>query len=253
MPPRPLTIHPVTGLPEFMPGDDLAAAFWGAVQAQGLALAEGDVVVVAQKAVSKCEGSRMALSAIDPSPFARYWAEKWGKDPRQVEIVLRESRRIVRMERGLIIAETRHGYVCANAGVDLSNAGTAEGVAILLPEDPDRSARTLRERIRDLSGRSVAVIVADTFGRPWRSGLVQVALGAAGLLPVRDYRGKTDADGRELKSTEIALADELASAADLVCGKVHRVPIAVIQGYEAPPGEADGRALIRPPEMDLFR
>jgi len=256
-PPAPVSIHPVPGLPEVRPGDDRGALLAGALAGLPLPLRDGDVVVVAQKVVSKAEGSRVALSAVEPSPAARQWGEAWDKDPRQVEVVLRESRRIVRMERGVIIAETRHGFVCANAGVDLSNSG-GEELAILLPEDPDRSAAALRARLGRGSGEGgrdaeIAVIVADTFGRPWRVGLTQVALGVAGLEPLLDLRDSPDVDGRTLHATLIAVADELASAADLVCGKTSRVPAAVVRGYPYRPAGGSGRALIRAAEMDLFR
>jgi coenzyme F420-0:L-glutamate ligase / coenzyme F420-1:gamma-L-glutamate ligase len=260
----PVTIHPVQGLPEVRPGDDLAALLLAALRAQGLAPASGDVLVIAQKVVSKAEGSRVALAELQPSPRALEWARAWDKDARLIELVLRESRRIVRMERGVIIAETHHGFVCANAGVDLSNAGAPEGgeeVAILLPEQPDRSAELLREALRAGTGADVAVIVADTFGRPWRVGLTQVALGVAGLAPLVDYRDSPDTDGRELHATVIAVADELACAADLVCGKTRRVPAAIVRGYQRrpdegaahAPGPSGGQALLRQPELDLFR
>lgn len=253
-----LSIWPVRGLPELLPGDDLAALLLDALRAQGTLPQTGDVLVVAQKAVSKAEGSRVALSAVQPSPQAQEWAEQWGKDARQVEVVLRESARIVRMERGLIISETRHGFVCANAGVDHSNAGADGDVAILLPEDPDRSASLLRAAVLDATGAQIGVIVSDSFGRPWRTGLTQVALGVAELPPLLDLREGQDADGRPLVATEIALADELACAADLVCGKTARVPAALIRGADlsAPVAEgaaATGQALLRDPAMDLFR
>lgn len=263
-------VYPVAGLPEVRPGDDLAALLGGALAGRVLPPAEeappdaGDALVVAQKVVSKAEGSWVALEAVQPGPFARQWAQQWGRDPRLVELVLRESRRIVRMERGVIIAETHHGFICANAGVDLSNTGVAPEaggeVAVLLPEDPDRSAALLREGLaRHLgvtAGAAPAVIVADTFGRPWRVGLTQVALGTAGLAPLLDLREGLDADGRPLHATVIAVADQIACAADLVCGKTARVPAALVRGA-APqppaPGNADGRALLREPGMDLFR
>lgn len=253
----PITVYPLEGLPEVRPGDDLPRLMVQALAARKMPLRDGDVVVVAQKVVSKAEGSRVALAAIEPSPYARRWAERWGKDPRMVELVLRESRRIVRMERGVIIAETHHGYVCANAGVDLSNSG-AEEFAILLPEDCDRSAAVLRDRLRAHCGKDgadveLAVIVADTFGRPWRVGLTQVALGVAGLAPLVDYRDTPDVDGRQMHATVIAVADELACVADLVCGKTRRVPAAIVRGYPLPKGEGNGGALIRAAEMDLFR
>lgn len=256
---QPVAIHPVPGLPEVRPGDDLAALLLNALHEAGLGPATGDVLVVAQKVVSKAEGSRVALADVEPSPVARQWAEQWGKDARLVELVLRESRRVVRMERGVLITETHHGYVCANAGVDLSNAGAGDAgeLAILLPEDPDRSAARLREAIAAATGADVGVIVADTFGRPWRVGLTQVALGVAGLAPLVDLREGQDVDGRTLHATIIAVADQLACAADLVCGKTRRVPAAVIRGWPRPEGpgapEAPGSVLLRAPEMDLFR
>ncbi|MCZ6626982.1 MAG: coenzyme F420-0:L-glutamate ligase [SAR324 cluster bacterium] len=248
----PVTIYPVTGLPEVKPGDNLAELLLRALQAQGLPLEDQDVLVVAQKVVSKAEGNRVPLADIEPSPRARDWAERWERDARMVELVLRESRRIVRMERGLIITETRHGFICANAGIDLSNSGEDE-MAVLLPEDSDRSARRLREDIRERCGRDVAVIVADSFGRPWRSGLTQVALGLAGLEPLADLRGEPDADGRPLHVTIIALADELASAADLVCGKINRVPMGIVRGFTGKRGEGSGQDLLRDADQDLFR
>jgi coenzyme F420-0:L-glutamate ligase/coenzyme F420-1:gamma-L-glutamate ligase len=251
-PPPVLTIHPLAGLPEVLPGDDLAALLCDSAARAGLALAAGDVLVVAQKVVSKAEGARIALAGVTPSQRAREWASQWGKDPRQVEVVLRESKRILRMERGILIAETRHGFVCANAGVDLSNSG-GEDIAILLPEDPDRSARLLRDAIRRRTGVDTGVIVADSFGRPWRQGLTQAALGVAGLAPLLDLRGERDTEGRPMHVTVIAVADELACAADLACGKTRRIPAAVIRGYSGPARDGNGRELLRPEKEDLFR
>jgi coenzyme F420-0:L-glutamate ligase / coenzyme F420-1:gamma-L-glutamate ligase len=249
--PRPVHIIPLTGLPEVAPGDDLARLLVEAAQQQRLVITQGDVFVVAQKAVSKAEGRIVCLESIQPSERAEQWAAEYQKDPRAVEIVLRESSRIVRMERGVIIAETRHGFVCANAGVDVSNV--PGGTALLLPEDPDRSARTLQEQLERAFGVHVAVIISDTFGRPWREGLVNVALGVAGMPPLADYRGQSDAHGNKLQATVIALADELAAAGGLVLGKLNRVPAAVLQGLAAPPGSGSGRELIRAAERDLFR
>ncbi len=248
----PLTVWPVSGLPEVLPGDDLAALIAAAAQSSDLALEDDDVVVVAQKIVSKAEDARVALATVTPSTFAIRWGEQWDRDPRLVELVLRESRRIVRMERGLIIAETRHGFVCANAGIDLSNTG-GEGIAILLPEDPDRSARNLRDGLRKHTGRQVAVILADTFGRPWRRGLTQVAIGVAGLLPLINLRDTPDADGRTLQATELAAADQLADAAELVIGKASRLPVAIVRNYSGPRGEGNASELVRSAEDDLFR
>jgi coenzyme F420-0:L-glutamate ligase/coenzyme F420-1:gamma-L-glutamate ligase len=178
------------------------------------------------------------------------WAQEWGKDSRVIELVLREAKRIIRMERGVIIAETSHGFVCANTGIDLSNA--ADGTAILLPEDPDASARALQTRLGENLGVDIGVIISDTFGRPWREGLVNVALGVAGVAALIDYRGERDANGKLLQATIIALADELASAAELVMGKADRVPVAIIRGV-ARASNGSGRDLIRPEEKDLFR
>lgn len=250
--PAPITILPVEGLPEVRPGEELPRLLADALALHGPVPQTGDVLVVAQKVVSKAEGARVALASVEPTPFALRWAKEWDRDPRVVELVLRESRRIVRMERGLIIAETRHGFVCANAGIDLSNSGE-EDWAVLLPEDCDRSAAEIRAGLRRRFGQEVAVIVADSFGRPWRAGLTQVALGVAGLAPLIDLRGRHDGDGRPLHVTVIAVADELAAAADLVCGKINRVPAAIVRGYPFEPGEGGGQEIVRPSELDLFR
>ena len=251
MPPE-VRLIGLTGLPEVKPGDNLAACIAEAAARQGLALQDGDVLVVTQKVVSKAEGRLVDLRTVEPSDLARRIAAETGKDPRQVEVVLRESRRIVRMDRGVIITETKHGFVCANAGVDFSNVPGQETVA-LLPEDPDASASRLREGVRTHADAEVAVIISDTFGRPWRLGLTDVAVGVAGLRPIRDYTGTADSEGRELRVTAVAVADELAAAAELVMGKVDRVPVAVIRGYPFERGEGTARELIRPAELDLFR
>ena len=241
-----LEILGVTGLPEVRPGDDL-----GHLIADHAQLRDGDVVVVAQKVVSKAEGRVVRLPDVRPGEEARRHAERLGADPRLIQVVLDESVRIVRAER-VLITETRHGFVCANAGVDHSNV-PGDDVVTLLPEDCDASAVRLRERLRELTGREVAVIVADTFGRAWRLGIANVALGLAGTAAMLDYRGLSDDHGLEMTATVIAVADELACAAELAMGKTSRVPVAVIRGWraEAPPGT--GRELIRPAELDLFR
>lgn len=241
----------VEGLPEVQEGDDLGALIVEAMRAQGTPPAAGDVLVVTQKVVSKAEGRVVDLAAVEPSAFARQIAETWDKDARQVEVVLRESRRIVRMDRGVLICETRHGLVCANAGVDASNA--AAGRVVLLPEDPDASARRVRDRVRELTGCDVAVIVSDTFGRPWRNGLVNVAIGLAGMAALEDYSGQTDPAGYELRVTQMCWPDELAAAAELVMGKLDRVPVAVVRGLSWRPAEGSARELVREPEKDLFR
>jgi coenzyme F420-0:L-glutamate ligase/coenzyme F420-1:gamma-L-glutamate ligase len=205
--------------------------------------------VVAHKVVSKAEGRVIALSELEPSAQARDLAG--GEDPRRLEAILRESVRLVRTRPPLVIAETRHGLVCASAGVDASNAPEA-GTLVLLPEDPDASAARIRERLRELTGRDVAVVVSDSFGRAWRQGTTDVAIGCAGLAPLLDLKGKRDATGYELHATMIAVADQLAGAADLVKGKLERVPVAVIRGYDAQ-GDGTARQLVMPPERDLFR
>jgi coenzyme F420-0:L-glutamate ligase/coenzyme F420-1:gamma-L-glutamate ligase len=250
-----IALHPLPGIPEVVAGDDLAELIVAAAARAGVALSDADVLVVTQKIVSKAEGRVVELASVQPSERAREWAARWGKDPRQVELVLRESAEIVRMaDGGLIISRTRHGLVCANAGVDLSNVGGGE-VATLLPEDPDASARGLRERIAELAGVHPAVVISDTFGRPWRLGIVNVAIGSAGIEALWDMRGMPDAQGREMRSTLVAVADELASAADLAGGKVEQLPVVVVRGYpwraaaEPDPGT---RPLIMPREQDLF-
>jgi coenzyme F420-0:L-glutamate ligase / coenzyme F420-1:gamma-L-glutamate ligase len=240
------------GIGEVMPGDDLAALIASAADSSGLFLADDDVVVVTQKIVSKAEGRLLELSGVEPSDFARDWAERWDKDPRQVELVLRESAAIVRMgPGGLIISRTRHGLVCANAGVDVSNVGGGD-VASLLPVDPDASARVIRAGLRERAGAAPAVVISDSFGRPWRNGIVNVAIGAAGLEALRDMRGEPDAAGREMRATIIAVADQLASAADLAGGKVDGRPVVVIRGYPWRPSDEGASVLVMEAERDLF-
>lgn len=245
------------GVPEVQPGDDLAGLIGDALVANGIDLVESDIVVVTHKIVSKAEGRLIDLRTIEPSPFARQIAARWGKDPRHFEVVLRESRRIVRMDNGVIIAETPHGLVCANAGVDASNA--APDIVLMLPVDPDASAARLRQMLAarfDLEDeRAPAVIVSDSFGRPWRLGIVNVAIGISGMAPLVDYRGQVDPAGYELSATVLAVADEVASAAELVMHKLAGRPVAVVRGYEAPlPGAAgSGQDLIMSRDRDLFR
>ena len=235
---------PVKGLPEVRGGDDLAELIAAAAD-----LEDGDVVVVAHKVVSKAEGRVVRLAEVEPSAQARDLAAN--EDPRRLEVILRESARIVRTRPPLVIAETRHGFVCASAGVDVSNAPEPDTV-VLLPEDPDASAGRLRARLRELTDADVAVIVSDSFGRAWRQGTTDVAIGCAGLRPLLDLHGERDPAGYELHSTVIAVADELAGAAELVRGKLDGVPAAVIRGFE-PRGEGTARELVIPPERDLFR
>ena len=245
-----LCLFGLRGIPEVEPGADLAELILAALG--DLRLQDGDVLVVAQKIVSKAEGRLVDLGTVEPSPFAQRVGVAYGKDPRHVETILRESRRVVRMDRGLLICETRHGFICANAGVDLSNV-PGEAVACLLPLDPDASAAALRDSLRQRGGAEVAVIISDTFGRPWREGVVNVAIGVAGLDPLRNFIGQTDPYGYELHTTVIAPADELASAAELVMGKLDQVPVVLVRGYAYRPADGTARALVRDPKMDLFR
>ena len=235
---------PVKGMPEVGEGDDVAALIAAAVE-----LEDGDVVVVAHKVVSKAEGRVVRLADVEPSAQARDLAA--GEDPRRLEVILGESARLVRTRPPLVIAETRHGFVCASAGVDASNAPESDMV-VLLPEDPDLSAARLRDRLVEVTGADVAVIVSDSFGRAWRQGTTDVAIGCAGLQPLLDLQGEHDATGYELHATVIAVADELAAAAELVKGKLDGVPAAVVRGFEHR-GEGTARELVLPPERDLFR
>ncbi len=239
-----IRILPVEGVPEIHEGDDLAELI--AARAE---LRDGDVLVVAQKAVSKAEGRTVRLAEVEPSDEARRLAGD--EDPRRLEVILRESKRIVRTRPPLVITETRHGFVCASAGVDSSNAPEPATV-VLLPEDPDASAARIRERLRELAGVEIGVIVSDSFGRPWRQGTTDVAIGLAGIRPLLDLKGVRDSAGYELHATVIAVADELAGAAELVLGKTSGIPAALIRGYDAG-GEGSARDLVMPEERDLFR
>ena len=239
-----LRVIPLEGMPEVAPGADLAE-----LVADAAALEDGDVVVLAQKVVSKAEGRIVRLEDVEPSERARELAAD--EDPRRIEVILREAARVVRTRPPLVIAETRHGFVCASAGVDSSNA-SEPGTVVLLPEDPDASAERIRARLRELTGRDVAVLVTDSFGRPWRQGTTDVAIGAAGLQVALDLRGVRDRTGYELHATTIAVADEIAGAAELVMGKTDGVPGAIVRGLSLA-GEGRARDLVIPPERDLFR
>ncbi len=246
----------IEGLGEIVPGYDLPALIAGAVAAATdvLPLREDDVLVVTQKVVSKAEGAIVDLTTIEPRPEVVEYARQFDRDPRQVELVLREAKRVVRMENGLVITETHHGFVCANGGIDASNVGPRTGdIVTLLPRDPDASADAIRAAIRDRLGHDLPVIVSDSFGRPWRFGIVDVAIGVSGLLPLDDLRGTPDADGRVMKSTVRAVADEIASAAELVLGKTARRPLALVRGATFRRGDGRIQDLIMPAEMDLFR
>jgi coenzyme F420-0:L-glutamate ligase/coenzyme F420-1:gamma-L-glutamate ligase len=247
-----LTVTAVDGLPEIHPGDDLAALIAGAVAAQGETLRDGDVLAVAQKVVSKAEGRIVRLADVEPGPRALAMAKESGKDPRQLEVVLAESVKVVRWKGGVLISETRHGFICANAGVDRSNAGAPDTV-ILLPMDPDASAKRLRETLRERTKKNVAVIVTDTFGRAWREGHMNVAIGIAGLPALKRYVGQFDPEGYELRVTEIAIADEVAAMAELVMGKLDRCPAAIVRGLPPNGTTETARDYVRPADRDLFR
>src|SRR5208337_4308544 len=239
-------------MPLVKPGDSIGDQIVEAAKTESIQIHPNDVIVVAQKIVSKAEGNLLDLSTIQPSSLAETIAKTSGKDPRHVEAILRESASIVRMRGAHLIVETPHGFVCANAGVDRSNVGKNDSV-VLLPIDPDKSAKRIRHRIIELTGANVGVIVSDTFGRAWRNGQVNVAIGVAGLSPIVDYRGISDMFGNQLNVTQIAIADELASAAELVMRKSDRIPVAIIRGVNYVKDNGSIKPLIRPKEEDLFR
>jgi len=250
MPPR-YEVIGIEGIGEIHPGDDIAAIVVDAAARQRTPLATGDVVVLSQKIVSKSEGRLLRLPEITPSPMATTFAAGLGRDPRLIEVILRESRRVVRMDRGVLVTETHHGWVCANAGVDQSNVDA--DVVALLPVDPDGSARAFRDAVRTRTRAEVHVIVADTFGRPWREGLVNIAIGVAGFAPILSYLGQQDPAGRPLQATILAIADELAGAAEPVMGKLDRIPAAIVRGLSLQASEEGSKALLRDPARDLFR
>jgi coenzyme F420-0:L-glutamate ligase / coenzyme F420-1:gamma-L-glutamate ligase len=239
-----LTIAPVPGLPELREGDDLAHLI-----SERAELQDGDIVVVAQKAISKIEGRVVRLDDVEPSPQAHEIAGE--ADARRIEVILREASRVVRTRGSLVITETRHGFICASSGVDSSNA-PEPGTLVLLPLDPDESAARMRAALRNLTGRDVGVVVSDSFGRPWRQGTTDVAVGAAGIEVLRDLRGERDPNGYELRSTVIAIADEIAGAAELVLGKLDRVPVAIVRGLDIS-GDGLARDLVMPPDRNLFQ
>ena len=247
-----LIVTAINGLPEILPGNDLAVLIRDAARAQREEIRDGDIVVIAQKIVSKSEGRIVHLADVVPGERARQMAAEAGKDARQIEVVLGECAKIVRWERGILICETHHGFVCANAGVDRSNAGAPDTV-VLLPVDPDASATRLREAFRAATGATVSVVVTDTFGRAWREGHTNVAIGIAGLPALKRYVGQRDPEGYELRVTEIAVADELAGAAELVMGKLDRCPVALVRGFTLDEPAETAQEYVRPADRDLFR
>jgi len=246
-----ISIYPITEIGEITEGARLGVVIAEALPKNALSLLKGDIIVVTSKAVSKAEGRLVKLEDVKPTSKAKRLAQRLDKDPRVVELILKESRKVLRVERGIIITRTKHGIICANSGVDQSNV--PEGYAALLPVDPDRSAEEIAEQIEEKTGVKPAVIITDTYGRPWRKGQVQFAIGIYGLNPILDYRGKPDTYGKVLKVTEIAVADELASAAELVMGKTKRCPAALIRGYEYEEKFGKAKDLIRPLKEDLFK
>jgi len=241
---------PVEG--EIRPGDSLSERLLTAAKKHGIRFQARDILVVKHKVVSKAEGPLVALDEVRPSAASRVWARRYGLDARVTELALRESRRVVRRKRGVLITETRHGFVCANSGVDVSNVDGG-GHAVLLPADPDRSASRLRTELKKRLRLEIAVIISDSFGRPWREGLAEVAIGVAGIRPLVDYRGRHDSHGYALHASVDAIADELACAAGLVCGKLARTPACIIRGFSYRRGRGTARQLVRPAAYDLFR
>ena len=250
--PGEIRLLPIAVSGEIHPGDSLCARLLAATRSLRLRFQDGDILVVKHKVVSKAEGALVALDEIRPSAASRAWAQRYGLDARVRELALRESRRVVRSKRHVLITETRHGFICANSGVDVSNVDGGRH-AVLLPVNPDRSAAKLRRQLKQQLGIEIAVIVSDSFGRPWREGLTEVAIGVAGMRPLVDYRGRHDPYGYSLHATVDAVADELACAAGLVCGKLAGTPACIIRGYAYRRGSGGARELIRPAKNDLFR
>ncbi|GBD38376.1 Coenzyme F420:L-glutamate ligase [bacterium HR37] len=252
-----VSIIPVIGIPEIQPGDNLVSVVIEATRKNNISIISGDIIVFAQKIVSKSEGRIVKLSDVSPSSFAISLGKTLHKDPRIMEVILGETKRIVKMDReesckGRFIVETHIGVICANAGIDASNVSGGDTIT-LLPVDPDTSARKLVEGFKKELGVEVAVVITDTVGRPWRQGLTEIAIGCWGMKPLKDYKGKKDSKGYELRATVLAIADEIAGAAGLVMGKTDSIPVAIVRGYRYEPGGKGARELIRNPEEDLFR
>lgn len=251
-PPASIQAIPIRGIAEIHPGDSVTEGILAAIGRTRLRLQAGDILVVKHKIISKAEGRIVALSSVTASRRARSWAEKWRRDPRVIELALQNARRVIKMNKGVLITETPHGFVCANSGVDLSNVDGGHS-AVLLPLDPDASARRLMLELRRALKLRIPVIIADTFGRPWREGLTEAAIGIAGLKPLHDFRGQLDPHGYRMHASAEAIADELACLAGLACGKLERVPACVIRGFRYDAGRGRARELVRDPKRDLFR
>jgi coenzyme F420-0:L-glutamate ligase/coenzyme F420-1:gamma-L-glutamate ligase len=249
---RELRAIPIRGMGEIRPGDSVAQSILEALARQKQKLVAGDILVIKHKIVSKAEGQVVRLDSVPASPGTMHWARRFGLDAKVVELATRQAWRIVRRGHGILISQTRHGLVCANSGVDLSNVDGGKS-AVLLPENPDRSAQQIARALKQKLGISVPVIISDSFGRPWREGLCEVAIGLAGMKPFRDYRGRRDAHGYRMQATLEAAADELACMAGLACGKLSRCPACIIRGFAYNPGRGTARAIIRPASRDLFR
>jgi coenzyme F420-0:L-glutamate ligase/coenzyme F420-1:gamma-L-glutamate ligase len=247
-----IRLIPIRGIPEIRPGDDVGEMIVRAADEMKFKLADGDIVIVAQKIISKAEGRLVNLETVTPSGFAQEIATRQDRDPRLIEVVLSESANVIRMDAHVLITETKHGFICANAGVDRSNVVGTDWVS-LLPEAPDDSALLLKTRLAELRHVNVAVVVTDTFGRAWREGLANVAIGVAGIKPLKDFRGRTDDHGKELSATVLAVADELAASSGLLMRKTARIPVVVVRGYYFDHGDGSARELVRPKERDLFR
>jgi coenzyme F420-0:L-glutamate ligase/coenzyme F420-1:gamma-L-glutamate ligase len=250
--PAEVRLIPIPVADEIRAGDSLADKLLEGLHTQRLRLQSGDILVVKHKIVSKAEGQRIDLATIQPSDESIAWATQYALDPRVVELALRESRSVIRRKNGVLITETRHGFLCANSGVDVSNVDGGDH-ALLLPEDPDRSAANLRRALKRRTGLAIPVIITDSFGRPWREGLTEFAIGVAGMKPLRDDRGRRDSHGYELKASVEAVADELACAAGLVCGKLNRAPACLVRGFRYEPGAGGVGKLLRSAATDLFR
>jgi coenzyme F420-0:L-glutamate ligase/coenzyme F420-1:gamma-L-glutamate ligase len=251
-PPAAIRLIPVTLADEIKPGDSLADKLLQSLAEQDLVFESGDILVIKHKVVSKTEGRLVELATIKPWAASTAWAKKYKLDPRVIELALRESRAVVRRKNGVLITETRHGFICANSGVDVSNVDGGRH-ALLLPADPDRSARHLHRELKKRTALNIPVLITDTFGRPWRVGLVDFCIGIAGMKPLRDDRGRRDPNGYKLQASLEAVADELAGAAGLVCGKLNRTPACIIRGFRYEPAPGRTRDLLRPPASDLFR